>query len=111
MTDSDEKATYDARKARAMSEGTKSVYIVCPLCLKARPVRTRKRGEAVFRIDPNPEVIQVRYAIGGQGSGGFFKSEKECIRLSELKEANLEVYQNLSAEVDKLHVLLHKGGE
>ncbi|MHA1852541.1 MAG: hypothetical protein ACTSUF_03430 [Candidatus Heimdallarchaeaceae archaeon] len=103
--------TYEARKAKALAEGKRFERIVCPLCLWSRPMRTHKKGKIIFKIDPNPEIIQVRYGIGGQKHGGFFKKEDECIRLSELKDANTEVYNNLKTEVKKLYNLFYKEGK
>ena len=96
--------TYDERKAMAISKGKKALRIVCPMCLKSRPMPIID-GKPLFMMDPNPEVIQVRYGLGGRKIGGFFKNDDECIRLSDLKDANVEVYHKLKGEVEKLHNL------
>ncbi len=97
--------TYEQRKAMAISKGKKSLRIVCPMCLKSRPIPANINEKPLFMIDPNPEVIQVRYGLGGRKIGGFFKNDAECIRLSNLKDANVEVYHILKSEVEKLHNL------
>jgi len=97
------RATYDERKAKALSEGHKTSYVVCPLCLRSRPLRTHKSGKTIFRIDPNPEVIQVRYGIGGRAQGGFFKNDSESMRLEDIKNTDSDVYENLKEEIAKLY--------
>ena len=99
--------TKEERREKAIKEGKPFKYIVCPLCLRARIGRSWK-GTVKFKIDPNPEIIQIRYGVGGRGCGGFFKKEDECVKLSELKEVNTEVYNNLKTEVKKLYNLFYK---
>jgi hypothetical protein len=101
------KATREERRAKALVEGKQYRFIVCPLCLRARIGKSWK-GKTVFNIDPNPEVIQIRYGLGGRGYGGFFKNVDECIKLSELKDADPEVYNNLKEEIGKLFKLFYE---
>jgi len=97
-------ATKDERRNKAFMYGKKFEFIVCPLCLRSR-IRNSWKGEATFTIDQNPEVIQVRYAIGGRGMGGFYRKDGEGIRLDELKAKQPNVWDNLKSEIDKLHNL------
>ena len=96
------KKTYEERRKNAFKKGKKYLYGICPLCLKARPIKVK------FRIDNNPEVVQVRYGVGGRGCGGFYKKEDECIRLSEVEAKYPNVYNNLKAEIEKLYKIFFK---
>jgi len=98
----DDKPTKEERRQKAISEGRKFESIVCPLCLRARVGRVWK-GKYIFKIDPNPEVIQIRYSLGGKGYGGFFKNEKESIRLDVLRDKKPDVWKNLKIEINKLN--------
>ena len=100
----DEKLTKDQRRKKAIEGGRKFESIICPLCLRAR-VGSVWRGKYIFKIDSNPEVIQVRYHLGGKGTGGFFKNEQESIRLDILRERRPDVWKNLKIEINKLNNL------
>ena len=101
-----EPKTFKERQAMAMKGGRKYLYLVCPLCLRSRPMKTHLSGKTVFKIDPNPEVIQTRYGIGGRGQGGFFKNESESIMFKDLEKSSPTIYGNLKEEVGKLHKML-----
>ena len=99
--DEEDKPTNEDRRKRAIKEGKRFESVVCPLCLKARVGKVLK-GDYIFKPDPNPEVIQVRYGIGGRGCGGFFKNTKESIRMDILREKKPEVWKSLKFSVDTI---------
>ena len=100
--------TLEERKQYAIKNGRRYEYIVCPLCLRARSSKTWK-GETNFKIDPNPEIVQVRYGVGGRGKGGFYRNEEEGIKIGKLKAERPKLYENLRTEVIKLYGLFEGG--
>ena len=98
--------TFGERQSAALANGKKYLYLVCPLCRLSKPMRTHLSGKTVFSIEPNPEVIQTRYGMGGRGQGGFFKNEGESIKFKDLEMSNPTVYSNLKEEVGKLYKML-----
>ena len=102
-----EKEDKEQRRQRAIKGGKRFETIICPLCLKARVGKVWK-GEYVFKPDPNPEVIQVRYGLGGRGCGGFFKNENESIRMNILKEKNIEVWKSLKFSINTINEMFNK---
>ncbi|MHC1628265.1 MAG: hypothetical protein ACXQTI_05500 [Candidatus Nezhaarchaeales archaeon] len=98
-------ATYEERKAKALTEGTRVEYLTCPLCGLNRPLE--KWGKpTVFKVKPDYAIIQVRYG-GGRGRG-FFLNEKESIKLEDLKNHYPDVFENLKEEVEKLYEIIEK---
>jgi hypothetical protein len=95
--------TKEERREMAIKGGRKFNYLVCPLCM-----RSIIGNPKPFRIDHDPEIIQVRYVLGGRGLAGFFKNPEECIRLSSLEATNIVVFNNLKEEIGKLYRLFHK---
>ena len=100
-----EKEDKEQRRQRAIKGGKRFETIICPLCLKARVGKVWK-GDYIFKPDPNPEVIQVRYSLGGRGCGGFFKNEKESIRMDILKDKKPEVWKSLKFSVNTISKML-----
>ena len=98
--------TYKERKAKAFSKGKKYFYIICPLCQLGKPFRTHVKGKTVFNVQTKPEVLQVRYGVGGRGTG-FFRKDDECLDVWKLKDNYPEVFENLKEEVTKLHRMLN----
>jgi hypothetical protein len=98
--------TYPERRAKAFASGRSYKYLVCPLCLRARILFSHFGGKVKFKIDPNPEVVQIRYSAGGRAAG-WFKKDDECIRLKDVQKAYPEVYANLKEEVSKLYKLFN----
>lgn len=96
-----EKEDKEERRQRAIKTGKRFESVVCPLCLKARVGQVWK-DEFIFKPDPNPEVIQVRYSLGGRGCGGFFKNPKESIRMDVLKQNKPEVWKSLKFSVNTI---------
>jgi len=98
-----EKEDKEQRRQRAIKTGKRFESIVCPMCLRTRVGRVWD-GEQVFKSDKdnNPEVIQVRYSLGGRGCGGFFKNEKESIRMDILKQKEPEVWKSLKISVNTI---------
>lgn len=103
----EKKEDYEKRKASAISEGNKYLFLVCPLCLRNRPLQTFFKGKTLFRVDPGCEIIQTRYGIGGRGVGGFYKNDLESVHLPDLKLLYPDIYDNLRTEIKKLYKLLH----
>lgn len=98
---------YEQRKSAAISEGNRYLFLVCPLCLRNRPLQTFFKGKTLFRVDPGCEIVQTRYGLGGRGVGGFYKNEPESVRLPDLKSLFPDVYENLREEVLKLYKLFY----
>jgi len=90
------------RRQKAFKEGKRYYSIVCPLCLKSN-VKREIKNEYLFKTDDNPEIIQTRYLLGGRGTGGFFKNEKESIRLDVLRQSRPNLWENLKIEIGKLN--------
>ena len=97
-----DKPTKEDRRKRAIKKGKRFESIVCPMCLRTRVGRVWE-GDYIFKQDKNPEVIQVRYGLGGRGCGGFFKNEKESIRMDMLKQKKPEVWNSLKVSFDNLN--------
>jgi len=95
-------ATYEERKAKALSEGTRVEYISCPLCGRNRPLIVWDE-ETRFEVKPNYAIVQVRYG-GGRGIG-FFLNEEESIYLQSMREQYPELLDNLKEEIAKLYEL------
>lgn len=93
-------ASYQQRKAEALSRGARVLYLTCPLCGLNRPLETYK-GTTRFEVKPDYAVIQVRYG-GGRGIG-FFLSEDESIKLEDLRSTHPEVMDNLKEQIEQLH--------
>lgn len=93
-------ATYEERRAKALAEGTKVLFLTCPLCGRNRPLETYK-GSSRFEVKPDYAIIQVRYG-GGRGIG-FFLSEDESIKLEDLRSTHPEVLENLKEMIGKLY--------
>lgn len=94
--------TKNERRNAAFKGGKRYAYPVCVLCGRARI----SKSVEPFKITENPEVMQVRYGIGGHASGGFYKKEDESINLKEAREKNMPIFQNLKEEITKLYKLL-----
>ena len=97
--------TYETRRNKALSQGTRVEFITCPLCGRNRPLEMWG-NEVRFEVKPDYAIIQVRYG-GGRGSG-FFLNENESVKLEEMKEKYPELYINLKNEVFKLNEILQK---
>lgn len=75
----------EQKKVRALTYGTKTEYIVCPLCLLNRTITKHDKGRVRFdQLDFNRFMLQVRYA-GGRGSG-FFINEAESKTFDDIKD-------------------------
>jgi len=92
--------TYEERKARALSEGVKVLFVTCPLCGRGRPMKDRWGKEAAFNVKPDYFLIQARYGAG-RGSG-FFLKEDESLKIKEVKKEYPEIYENLKKSIKEL---------
>lgn len=99
--------TYEQKRERAFREGKRHEYIACPLCHSSRSIKIWK-GKPNFAQDENPEVVQVRYGLGGRGVGGFYRNEKEGIKLNTLKVERPELYSNLKKGIAMLNQLFNE---
>ena len=96
-------ATYSARKAKALSQGTEFQFLVCPLCGRNRPIEIWG-NKTLFKVKPTYYIIQNRKG-GGRGIGFFLIGG---VKLNELAEEDPEVWNNLRKEVSKLYSALNK---
>ena len=111
--------TREARKAKALADGKKVIYLACPLCGRNRPLKSHTLGRAAFQFDPEHKIIQVRYGGGrftteekddkGHSIGvglGFFINEAESLTLEEMKEQYPVIIENMKEEVERISLML-----
>lgn len=88
---------------RAFAEGTKSLFVTCPMCGRNRPLKDKWGKGAHFVVKPDYALIQARYSIG-RGSG-FFLKEDESLSIDQVKDEFPEIYEEIKAAVEQLHDL------
>lgn len=98
-------ATYDERRAHALSVGTKVNFLVCPLCGMNRAMKRAISGPPEF-IKAKLETLFIQVRYGGGGGIGFFTNEDESVPLAQAKELFPEEYAALKAAVQHLAELL-----
>ena len=98
-------ATYELRKQKALAEGTRINFMVCPLCGMGRSTKRHLSGPPSF-IEATPDTVFMQARYGGGYGRGFFMNEEESVTLEYAKEHYPEHYDALKKSVAHLNALL-----
>lgn len=98
-------ATYDARRQKALTEGTRIDFMVCPVCGMGRSTKRHLSGPPKF-IEATPDTLFMQARYGGGYGRGFFTNEDESITLEQAKEHYPDHYEALKKAVKHLAALL-----
>ena len=98
-------ATYELRKQKALAEGTRIDFMVCPICGMGRSLKRYLSGSPKF-IEATPDTVFMQARYGGGYGRGFFTNEEESTTLEQAKEQYPDHYEALKKAVKHLAALL-----